>query len=98
MSSGGCEPQRKTSLGQAPGRACDSLERGAQAGSGLRAGFVTFGVTTLQWMHPLKRPMLEQFLKNCSLWEMPMFEKFMEDCRVGVSLFWSMKCMKGSYP
>ena len=31
-------------------------------------------------LHTMKGPMLEQFVKNCSLWERPTLEKFVEDC------------------
>ena len=31
-------------------------------------------------LHPVEGPTLEQFMKNCSLWEGLTLEKFMEDC------------------
>ena len=57
----------KPTLEQAPGRTCGPMERGAHAGAGLLAGLVT-----------LWEPTLEQFVKNCSLWEGLTLEKFME--------------------
>ena len=63
-------------LEQAPGRTYGRAERGAHAGAGLLAGLVTpWGLT------------LEQFVKNCSLWEGLVLEKFLEDC-----LIWEGPC------
>ena len=45
------------------------MERGAHAGAALRVEPVTPG-----------RPILEQSVKNSSLWEGLLLEKFMEDC------------------
>ncbi|OPJ76687.1 hypothetical protein AV530_015336 [Patagioenas fasciata monilis] len=54
---GDCDPMRKPTLEQAPGRTCDPVEKGAYAGASFLAGLVT------PWGTPHGN---SPFLKDCN--------------------------------
>ncbi|GAB0192392.1 zinc finger and BTB domain-containing protein 5 [Grus japonensis] len=54
--------------GRFAGRTCDPV------------GDPTLEQFAPEGLHPMEETMLEQFVKDCSLWERLMLEKFVKDC------------------